>query len=189
MPTFPSVLNSDGKSYAFDNRGSGYGRGEGVVTLVIKRLDDALSSRDTVRAIIRNTGVNQDGKTSGIAVPCSGAQQDLTQSHYTSIGLDPCKVSYVEAQGTSIEVGNAAEMESISRLFCGKQRRDSPFYVGSIKSNIGHLESCSGLASLIKAVLTLENGSIPPIATLEEIRKDLGCDLYNVDVNFYSWQG
>lgn len=167
------MLNGDGKCYAFDSRGSGYGRGEGVATIVLKRLDDALKSGDSIRAIVRNTGVNQDGKTPGIAVPSSEAQQKLMSSLYLSTGIDPNKVCYVEAHGTGTEVGDAAELESISQVFCGRNDREFPLYVGSVKSNIGHLESCSGLASVIKAVLSLENCCIPPNADFRDAKKNM----------------
>ena len=114
------------------------------------------------RAIIRGTGVNQDGRTQGISVPSSIAQQSLIRSVYKSCGIDPRQVVYVEAHGTGTEVGDAAEMESIAEVF-GRGRGDNiPLLVGSVKSNIGHLESASGLAGMVKAILMLENSHIPP---------------------------
>lgn len=99
------MLNADGKSYAFDSRGSGYGRGEGVATVILKRLEDALQDSDPVRAIIRNTGVNQDGRTSGITLPSQESQQMLVRSVYKDVGLDPTETPYVEAHGTGTVAG------------------------------------------------------------------------------------
>lgn len=95
-----SILNENGRCYAFDKRGSGYGRGEGVATIVLKRLEDAIASGDPIHAVVRNTGVNQDGKTQGIALPSSEAQRELIRSVYESAGISPQSVSFVEAHGT-----------------------------------------------------------------------------------------
>lgn len=115
------MLNDDGKSYAFDSRGSGYGRGEGVATIVLKRLDDAIRDSDPVRAIVRNTGINQDGRTSGITFPNQKSQETLIRSVYEAAGLDPQRTTYVEAHGT----GTVAGMLSVSL----KQSRSNNFSI------------------------------------------------------------
>ena len=94
-------MNPDGKCYSFDDRGAGYGRGEGAGVVVLKRLDDALTDGDNIYAIIANTGTNQDGKTSGIQLPNSAAQASLARSVYEKAGLDPGMTLYVEAHGTA----------------------------------------------------------------------------------------
>jgi acyl transferase domain-containing protein len=139
-------LNQDGKCYTFDSRGAGYGRGEGAATLVLKRLDDAILAGDNIRSIIRNTAVNQDGKTIGISLPNEQAQKDLVRDIYNSAGLNPLDCFYVEAHGTGTIVGDKAEIDSIAEVFCDDGKRVNDIYVGSIKSNIGHLEAASGLA-------------------------------------------
>lgn len=149
----------------------------------MKRLDDAIASGDPIHAIIRNTGINQDGKTQGIAVPSSKAQYELINNLYASAKIDPHTVSYVEAHGTGTEVGDTAELDSISRAFYGCNDRQGPLYVGSVKSNIGHLESCSGLASLIKVVLALQNCVIPPSINFEEPKKSLSGHLSRLIVS------
>lgn len=158
------MLNAQGRSYPFDSRGSGYGRGEGITAVVVKRLADALSNGDPIRAVIRNTGVNQDGKTNGITLPSQRAQEALYRSVYTSAGLDPTETHYIEAHGTGTVAGDSAELRAMAEVFCKKRDPGKPLYVGSIKSNIGHLESSSGLAGLIKAILVLEKDTIPPNA-------------------------
>ena len=142
-----------------------------MATIVLKRLDDALQAGDSIRAIIRETGVNQDGKTSGITLPSQDAQESLIRSVYSRARLDPREVGYVEAHGTGTIAGDSAELKSIMNSF--GTDRNTPLYVGSIKSNIGHLESASGLAGLINAILVLEKAYIPPIANLEKLKKEL----------------
>lgn len=99
------MLNNDGKSYSFDSRGAGYGRGEGVATLVLKRLEDALVDGDSVRAVIVNSAVNQDGKTQGITLPGQEAQANLERSIFEKVGIDPREVTYIEAHGTGTKSG------------------------------------------------------------------------------------
>jgi acyl transferase domain-containing protein len=137
-----SILNNDGKCYSFDTRGSGYGRGEGAAMVVLKRLDDAVRDGDNIRGIIRNSGVNHDGTTPGITLPNRDAQQTLINSVYQRAGLDPRDTAYIEAHGTGTAVGDVEEISAIQSIF--EKNRDSqhaPLYVGSIKPNIGHLES------------------------------------------------
>ena len=168
-----SVLNTDGKCYAFDSRGAGYGRGEGAATIVLKRLDDALQAGDCIRSIIRHTGVNQDGKTAGIFNPDQQAQENLIREVYLAAHIDPLHVQYVEAHGTGTVAGDTTEVRSIANAFCKSAARNGQLFVGSVKSNIGHLESASGLAGLMKTVLSLEKGLIPPSINLEKLKEAL----------------
>ncbi|KAL3473255.1 hypothetical protein BJX99DRAFT_261563 [Aspergillus californicus] len=167
------MINENGRCYPFDSRGAGYGRAEGVAAIVLKRLKDAIRDGDPVRAVIRNTGLNQDGKTNGILLPSSEAQQALTSSLYVQAGLDPRDVSYVEAHGTGTQAGDAAEVSSIKQVFADKPGRERPLFLGSIKANLGHSESTSGLAGVIKTVLALEKSIIPPLAGLETVKPEL----------------
>ncbi|CEL00770.1 hypothetical protein ASPCAL00366 [Aspergillus calidoustus] len=168
------MINDNGRCYPLDSRGAGYGRAEGVAALVVKRLSDAVRDGDPIRAVIRNTGVNQDGKTNGILLPNSDAQRDLAASLYRQAGLNPRDVCYVEAHGTGTQAGDAAEVTSIKSVFSGDARsREHPLFLGSIKANIGHSESTSGLAGVIKTVLALEKAVIPPLAGLKELKPDL----------------
>ncbi|TAQ83605.1 hypothetical protein B7494_g8071 [Chlorociboria aeruginascens] len=178
------ILNSDGKSYAFDTRGSGYGRGEGVATLVLKRLDDAIRDGDNVHAIIRNTGVNQDGKTSGITVPSGLAQESLMRSVYNKAGLDPKDTLFFEAHGTGTVTGDITEVGAIGNLFFESDpaSRDMPLYLGSIKANIGHTEGVSGIAGLLKAILVLQNRTIPPVANVNVLKEGMIRPGWNMEV-------
>ncbi|KAI7972176.1 hypothetical protein EIK77_001742 [Talaromyces pinophilus] len=168
------MINDEGRCYPFDSRGAGYGRAEGVATLVLKRLKDAVRDGDCVRAIIRNSGVNQDGKTNGILLPSSKAQGQLTAALYHQVGINPREVSYVEAHGTGTQAGDAAELNSIKEVFADMEtQRDGPLFLGSIKANLGHSESTSGLAGVIKTIMALEKSIIPPVTGLETVKPTL----------------
>ncbi|KAH8799346.1 putative polyketide synthase [Xylogone sp. PMI_703] len=155
-------MSPDGRCYTFDDRANGYARGEGVGCVILKPLEDALRDGDTIRAVIRGTGSNQDGKTSGITLPSGTAQELLIRSVYESAGLDPLETSYVEAHGTGTSAGDPLEAGALSRVFCPARSSDEPLRIGSIKTNIGHLEGASGIAGVIKTILMLENKILLP---------------------------
>ncbi|KAE8373903.1 hypothetical protein BDV26DRAFT_296514 [Aspergillus bertholletiae] len=172
-------LSADGKCYAFDSRASGYGRGEGVATLVLKRLSDALSAGDPIRAVIRESMVNQDGKTETITSPSLEAQERLVRSCYQKAGLDPVETQYFEAHGTGTQSGDTIEAQGIATVFAARQQ---PLPIGSIKTNIGHTEAASGLASIIKTALAMEKGVIPPSINFKEANPKLKLDEWNLKV-------
>ena len=175
-----SFLSPDGVSYAFDSRANGYGRGEGVASIIIKTLDDALRDGDRIRAVIRETALNQDGKTSTITAPSQAAQEDLIRSCYHRVGLDPSQTTYVEAHGTGTPTGDPLEVAAIAAALGGKRNKKCPLYLGSVKTNIGHTEATSGLASIIKTTLTLEKGLVAPNAHFQDPNKKLRLDERNV---------
>ena len=129
---------------------------------MLKPLDHAIRDGDNIRAIIRNTGANQDGKTNEITFPSKEAQATLMKKAYQSAGLDPIATGYVEAYGTGIVAGDPVEAEAIASVFTVNRAIESPVHVGSVKTNIGHLEAASGLAALVKTISALEEGMIPP---------------------------
>jgi acyl transferase domain-containing protein len=175
-------FSPDGKSYSFDSRGNGYGRGEGVACVLVKRLDQAIKDGDTIRAIIRNTGVNQDGKTQGITMPSSQAQSALIKSTYEAVGLDPLQTSYVEAHGTGTAAGDPLEASALATIFC--HNRSDILHIGSVKSNIGHLEAASGLAGLIKLVMMLEHKTLLPNGNFEKPNPKIPLSQWRVDVRY-----
>ena len=161
------LTNKDGRSYTFDDRGAGYARGEGMGVLVLKRLDRAVADGDYVHAVLLESGVGHDGKTSGIFLPNSHAQEALARSVYSRAGLDPLETLFVESHGTGTVAGDNAEVGSIARVFGREAGRTTDLPVGSIKTNIGHLEAASGLASAIKAIMVLKKNQIfLPIADI-----------------------
>ncbi|KAF8850740.1 hypothetical protein BDZ45DRAFT_184816 [Acephala macrosclerotiorum] len=173
-------LSPDGRCYSFDHRANGYSRGEGTGTIIIKRLKDALEDGNTIRAIVRGTGVNQDGRTPGITLPSKSAQENLIRSVYKNAGLDLSTTSYVEAHGTGTLAGDPVEAGAIAAAWSGR-KSDTPLYIGAIKSNIGHLEGASGVAGLIKAVQVLEKAIIPPNINFEKVNPKIPLERWNLE--------
>ncbi|KAK3942538.1 putative polyketide synthase protein [Diplogelasinospora grovesii] len=177
------MIGSTGRSYPFDSRGEGYGRGEGCVVLVLKRLQDALRDRDSIRTVIRGTALNQDGYTAaGITHPNGAAQAALIRAAYAQANLRPQDVAYVEAHGTGTVAGDREELAALAEVFTGQQDRRLPLYVGSIKGSIGHTENTSGLASLVKAALILDREIIPPVAGFSKSSPKPGLPLDRVRI-------
>jgi len=177
-----TLISKDGKSYAFDSRANGYGRGEGSATVILKRLDDALRDGDPIRAIIRDSGVNQDGKTETITTPCGDAQEALIRACYKRAGLDPSETTYFEAHGTGTPTGDPIEVGAIAKVFKDTRPAGEPLRIGSVKTNIGHTETASGVAAVIKVALALERGQIPPSINFEEPNKKLSLDDWKLKV-------
>ncbi|KAL4798426.1 hypothetical protein BDV19DRAFT_386313 [Aspergillus venezuelensis] len=176
------IFSPQGKSFAFDHRADGYGRGDGIASIVLKPLSDALRDGDAIRAIIRNTAVNQDGKTTTITSPSPEAQMSLMKSCYAAARLDPLDTGYVEAHGTGTQTGDVIEGNAIGTVFGQHRSKNSPLVIGSVKTNIGHTEATSGLAAVIKVVLALEHGRIPPQINFEKANPALDLDGLNMKV-------
>ncbi|KAJ0418664.1 hypothetical protein BJY00DRAFT_324827 [Aspergillus carlsbadensis] len=175
------LLSPDSLSYSFDDRANGYARGEGVGAIVIRPLQDAIENGDTVRAVIRSSSCNQDGKTPGILQPSKDAQGRLIRDTYAKAGLDMGMTRYFEAHGTGTAVGDPIETRAIGTAFRKHRSQDEPLYVGSVKSNIGHLEGASGIAGVIKVILALEKGVIPPNSeNLQRLNPQIDEEFYNL---------
>ncbi|KAJ5579714.1 uncharacterized protein N7459_005699, partial [Penicillium hispanicum] len=160
-----NMLSPTGHSRMWDADADGYARGEGVAAVVLKKLSDAIADGDHIESIIRETGSNQDGHTSGITVPSTEAQAALIHKTYTRAGLDinnpRDRPQYFEAHGTGTKAGDPKEAAAIYQSF-GHTDSDSPLYVGSVKTVIGHLEGAAGLAGLLKASASIQQGYIAP---------------------------
>ncbi|KAI0119053.1 hypothetical protein F4814DRAFT_458445 [Daldinia grandis] len=165
---------------SFDHRANGYGRGEGTLAIILKPVSDAVKDGNVIRAVIRSTGTNQDGHTPTLTAPSPRSQELLIQQVYKKANLSPHETRYVEAHGTGTPVGDPIELGAIGNTFGKYRSRDEPLYVGSIKANIGHLEPSSGLAGIIKAIMILEKGIIPPNALFEKINPQIDVDYYNI---------
>ncbi|KAH7305247.1 putative polyketide synthase [Stachybotrys elegans] len=179
------MLSPDGISYAFDSRANGYGRGEGVGTLVLKRLRDALEAGDPIRAVIRESLLNQDGKTDSITQPSEAAQAQLMRDCYRRAGLDPGGTQYFEAHGTGTPTGDPIEARAIAAVFgagSDPRRRTRPLVMGSVKTSIGHTEAASGLAAVIKVVLSMERDQIPPSINYKEPNRELRLGEWGIEV-------
>ncbi|KAI1756989.1 polyketide synthase [Xylaria castorea] len=155
------VLDRTSTSYTYDERAGGYGRGEAIGAIVLKRMSDALRDGDTIRAVIRNSGSNQDGRSNGLTAPCKESQVDLMRKTYAQAGLDPSVTRFFEAHGTGTPTGDPIEASAISEMFSHHRSAEEPLHVGAIKTNVGHSEGASGIESVIKCILTVENGIIP----------------------------
>jgi len=156
-------LSSHARCMAFDEDAKGYVRGEGAGVVVIKRLSKAEEDGDLIYAIIRNTGVNQDGNTpNGISFPNPKAQESLIRKVYREVGISPKDVQYIEAHGTGTQAGDPVEISAIKTVISEDRNVNDICYVGSVKTNIGHTESAAGIAGLIKAALSLKNKKILP---------------------------
>lgn len=178
-----NMLSTDGKCYSFDHRGRGYGRGEGFAILVLKRLSDALRDQDTIRTVICNTRCNQDGNTPGITQPSPIAQEALIKETYSSADLSMSPTRYFEAHGTGTPVGDPVETNALGTAFSKTRTLHNLLWVGAVKSNIGHLEGCSGLASVIKTILVLEKGVILPNTNFELINPKIDTEFLNIKVS------
>jgi phthiocerol/phenolphthiocerol synthesis type-I polyketide synthase C len=159
------MLSPTGLCRPFSADADGYVRSEGAVALVLRRLDAATSSGDRVRSVVLGAGVNSDGRTVGVSLPSVEGQRSLLEDVYRRSDIDPDALSFVEAHGTGTPVGDPIEARAIGEAL--GRRRTRPLPVGSVKSNIGHLESASGMAALAKVVLSLERGVYPRTIHLE----------------------
>ncbi len=160
--TKASMLSPDGHSKSFDATADGFARGEGAGIVVLKPLSRAVADRDPIYAVIRGSAVNQDGRTNGITVPNGQAQEAVLWAAYRQAGVLPEQVQYVEAHGTGTAVGDPIEANALGSVLVKGRPPGKYCFIGSIKSNIGHLESAAGVAGLIKAALVLKHRQIPP---------------------------
>lgn len=158
------VLSSDGSCKTFSSKVDGYGRSEAVSAVFVKPLSATLRDGNPIRAVIRGTGTNCDGKTAGISLPSAKAQESLIRHTYAVAGItDFVKTGFVECHGTGTAAGDPLEVEAIASVFGKSDPSESgTIYLTSVKPNLGHSEGASGLTSLIKVVLALENRTIPP---------------------------
>ena len=160
----------------FDARGNGYARGEGAGVVVLKRLTEALRDRDPIYAVVRGTGVNQDGQTPGISFPSQKAQERLIEQVCEQAGVSPGAIQYVEAHGTGTRAGDPVEAKALHNVFSRGREAGGKCMVGSVKSNIGHLEAAAGVAGLMKAALVLRRRAIPANLHFENPNADIPFD-------------
>ncbi|KAK6822564.1 Lovastatin diketide synthase LovF [Apiospora arundinis] len=180
-----NFLSTSGKCKSFDATGDGYGRGEGVAAILLRRMPAAVEDHvSPIRAVIRGTGVNQNGRMKGITLPSVDAQVALMQKTYRSAGLPVTETAYVDAHGTGTQAGDPVELEAIGRAIAQARGADSgkKVMVGSGKAGIGHTEASAGLASVIRSILILESGMIPPNIYLTQLNPNLQLDEWNLEI-------
>ena len=156
------ALSPTGACHAFDADADGFIRGEGCGVVVLKRLNDAVRDGDRVLAVVRGSAVNQDGRSNGLLAPNPAAQMAVLRSAYANAGLQPQEVDYVEAHGTGTPLGDPIEARALGTVLGRGRAEDAPLLIGTAKTNLGHLEGAAGMAGLIKTVLAVHQGSIPP---------------------------
>ncbi|MDB9527376.1 SDR family NAD(P)-dependent oxidoreductase [Oscillatoria sp. CS-180] len=153
------ALAPDGRCKTFDAAADGYGRGEGCGIVVLKRLSDAIDNQDPILALVRGSAVNHDGASNGLTAPNGAAQEAVLQQALENAGVYPQQVQYVEVHGTGTRLGDPIEVLALDKVM---GQRPTPLLIGSVKTNIGHLESAAGVAGLIKVILSLQHQHIPP---------------------------
>ena len=163
------ALSPDGRCFTFDARANGFVRGEGGGLVVLKPFDAAVAGGDRILGVIRGSAVNNDGGGDGLTAPDPDAQKRLLRMAYENAGVRPDQVSYVELHGTGTPLGDRVEAAALGSVL-GESREGSSLRVGSAKTNIGHLEAAAGAAGLIKAVLALGRGEIPPSLNFEQAK-------------------
>ena len=155
------MLSPDGRCATFDAAANGYVRGEGCGIVVLKRLSEAEADGDRIWAVVRGSALNQDGASPGLTVPSGPAQEKVIEAALQRAGLQPAQVDYVEAHGTGTDVGDPIEAQATGTAYGRGRAADRPLLIGSVKTNIGHLEAAAGVAGVIKTVLAMNRGVIP----------------------------
>ncbi|HRI70866.1 MAG TPA: acyltransferase domain-containing protein, partial [Polyangium sp.] len=156
------MLSPEGRCKTFSESANGYGRGEGCGMVVLKRLSDALASKDRILAVIRGSAVNQDGASGGLTVPSGPAQEEVIRKALSAAGMDPSAIHYIEAHGTGTALGDPIEVNALGEVFAKSRDASRPLWIGSCKTNIGHLEPAAGIVGFLKVVLQLHHGAIAP---------------------------
>ena len=156
------ALSPRGHCHSFDASADGYVRSEGCGVMVLKRLSDARAAGDSILAVIRGTAVNQDGRSSGLTAPNGPSQEAVIRRALAQAGVSPSEVGYVEAHGTGTPLGDPIELQALGAVLGEGRPPERPVVVGSVKTNIGHTEGAAGIAGVMKAVLALQHGEIPP---------------------------
>jgi acyl transferase domain-containing protein len=162
-----SMLSGDGRCKTFDSSADGYVMGEGGGLVVLERLSSALRNGRRIRAVLRGSAMNQDGRSNGLTAPSRSAQVDVIRRALADAGVGPDELDYVEAHGSGTRLGDAIELSALHDVF-GARPAGRPLHVGAVKTNIGHTQSAAGVAGLIKTVLVLEHGTVPPNLNLTE---------------------
>ncbi|MCC6135726.1 MAG: SDR family NAD(P)-dependent oxidoreductase [Gammaproteobacteria bacterium] len=174
------MMAPDGRCKAFDARGDGFVRGEGCGVVVLKRLSDAQADGDPILAVIRGSCLNQDGRSSSLTAPSGRAQEAVIRSALARAGLEPNRIGYIETHGTGTALGDPIEMHALKAIFAPGRPPETPLAIGAVKTNIGHLEAAAGIAGLIKTVLALRAGIVPPNQHFQTLNPHIALDGFPV---------
>lgn len=176
------MLSPTSQSRPFDAAANGYVRGEGAGMVVLKRLKDAEADGDAIRGVILGSSVTQDGHTNGITVPSQDQQVRAMRTALTRAGCQPKDIAYVEAHGTGTPVGDPIECEAIARVYGRDSGRSKPVVMTSVKANTGHLEAAAGVTGLIKTLLVLQHGVVPPQHNLTDLNPRIDTDAWKLEI-------
>ncbi|UFP94721.1 type I polyketide synthase [Gloeobacter morelensis] len=184
------MLATDGRCKTFDAQADGYVRGEGCGVLVLKRLSDALAHQDPIRAIIRGTAVNHNGRSNGLTAPNTAAQEEVIRRALAQAGVQPSQVSYVETHATGTALGDLIEFKALKAVLGERQPGDPRCLLGSLKTNIGHLEAAAGIAGVIKVALALQHRQIPPSLSPQRLHPYIRLDgtPFEIPTRGQSWE-
>lgn len=177
-----SMLSPRGRCNVFDASGDGYVRSEGGGIFLLKDYDQAVADGDTILAVVAGSAVNTDGRKSGLTVPSADAQATLMRQAYEQAGISPADIDYLEAHGTGTAVGDPIETRAIGLALAQQRSKDTPLPIGSVKSNLGHLEAASGVAGLVKALYVLRHRVVPATIGIKTLNPKIEFQNWNLDV-------
>lgn len=183
------MMAVDGRCKTFDAAADGYVRGEGCGVVILKRLEDAVGDRDRILAVIKGSAINQDGRSNGLTAPNGLAQQAVIRQALANAGVAATDIDYIEAHGTGTKLGDPIEVNSLKSILLAESDRQEVVYLGSVKTNIGHLEAAAGIAGLIKTVLCLHNEAIAPNLHFQQLNPhiDLSETPISIPTALQSW--
>ena len=177
-----SMLSRSGRCNVFDSKADGYVRSEGGGVFFLKDYDKAVADGDPILAVVAGSAVNTDGRKSGLTVPNHRVQADLLRQAYTKAGIDPQTIDYLEAHGTGTAVGDPIETRAIGDALGSQRNKTTPLLIGSVKSNMGHLETASGVAGLVKAIYAIKNRVVPATIGIKEFNPNIHFSDWNIEV-------
>ena len=183
------MMSADGKCKTFDKQANGYVRGEGCGVVILKRLSDAIRDRNTIYSVVYGSAINQDGKSNGLTAPNGPSQEAVIETALRQANIEPHKISYIECHGTGTSLGDPQEANALKNILGKNRDRRNKCVLGSVKTNIGHLEAASGIAGLIKTVLAIKNDIIPPNLHIKSVNPliRIGKSFFKIPRNPTSW--
>ncbi|PWY55008.1 polyketide synthase [Legionella qingyii] len=182
------ALAPDGQCKTFDERADGYARAEGCGVLLLKRLPDALRDKDTILAVIKASAVNSDGRSAGLTVPNGKSQEEVMIKALSQTDLSSGDISYIEAHGTGTPLGDPIEVHAINQVYGKGHTQNNPLYLGAVKTNIGHLESAAGVASVIKTVISLQKKKIYKLLHFKKLNPHIHLGDIRLPLQHIEWE-
>lgn len=185
------MMAADGRCKAFDASADGFVRGEGCGILVLKRMPDALADGDPIIAAIAGTAINQDGRSNGLTAPNGPSQEDVIKLALADARMAAGDIDYIEAHGTGTSLGDPIEMRALGAVYGRERTKQDPLIVGAVKTNVGHLESAAGVAGLMKLILAIQKGEIPPTLHFKDPNPHIAWDSLPVSIadQLQKWPG